>query len=185
MKQLSTLEVLVDSMLTCFYDLDPADLVALRRMLYSLAVTIVHSAFDSHSGNWRWTKLKSDDAFIAAFLPLTALYIAAYLGWRHKRSLKLLGNPRTFSTIIVIDILGIHMAFPLEWIESWKVRSSIEYTVVITLMNVFLSRTFTRPYSNTFLSDDALTTRCYNYMTSFGVKRSAALKKLSAQFGRR
>lgn len=127
---------LVNEILACFRDLTPADQATLREgiaTLYSIAATTVTASSGGDTITAWFAIWLNPGAVFAAFLPMAAVYLIAYLCWRRRRALKRADIPRglrdsRMDTIMLIDVLGVHMLLPLDRVGTWMVREDRVYT---------------------------------------------------------
>ncbi|VDB84548.1 unnamed protein product [Peniophora sp. CBMAI 1063] len=119
---------MVNELHATFRDLTPDDRAALREgiaALYAAVNMTVTGAADGGTTITAWfAVLLNPGAVFTAFLPLAAAYTVAYLGWQRVHSsssvtnLRRLHDPR-MDTIILIDVLGVHMLLPLDRVGTW------------------------------------------------------------------
>ena len=121
---------IMDGARACFLDLTAEDWSALREgiaSLYSIAATTVTASAGGSVVTAWFAVWLNPGAVFAAFLPMAAVYVVAYLCWRQMRPLtpphvpRGLDDPR-MDTIMFIDVLGTHVLLPLDRISTWKVR---------------------------------------------------------------
>ena len=120
---------MMNTIRACFLDLTAEDRSALKEgiaSLYSIAAITVTASADRNIVTACFAVWLNPGAVFAAFLPMAAVYIVAYLCWRQVRSPAPHGIPRglddpRMDTIMLIDVLGVHMLLPLERVSTWKV----------------------------------------------------------------
>ncbi|VDC07212.1 unnamed protein product [Peniophora sp. CBMAI 1063] len=121
----TVLRASVSNMLALFQDLTPADQASLREaiaVIYSLAASVAGSNSDT-----AWcAAVYNPGMFISAFLPLAVAYVALFLCWRHMRISSSPGITRALQdcdpyrdTLVIIDVLGLHMVLPIGRCSSW------------------------------------------------------------------
>ncbi|VDC07203.1 unnamed protein product [Peniophora sp. CBMAI 1063] len=121
----SSLEALVDNLLSCFHDATPADLARLRHMLYSIAAAAVSVSVGGDLDNIWYAILTDPRAFLAAFLPMASACVTWFFFRSRICSLGLPKIPRApeysrSETIIIVDVLGLHMLLPLGNFQTWE-----------------------------------------------------------------
>ncbi|VDC07209.1 unnamed protein product [Peniophora sp. CBMAI 1063] len=113
----STVESFASNVLSGYGDFTPAERAALRNGLatiYSAAAFTASSG--SENGPW-FVALVNPSAFVAAFLPMTMTYLAAFVCWKNLP--RHLGRTPS-CTIVIIDIVGDHVLVPLDEYSLWE-----------------------------------------------------------------
>ncbi|VDC07215.1 unnamed protein product [Peniophora sp. CBMAI 1063] len=120
-----SLRTSLNSVLALFRDLTPVDQAALREtiaVIYSVAASVAGGNSDTA---WSAT-LYNPSLFLSAFLPLAVAYTALFFCWRQMRLSSSPSIPRApqdwhlqGDTLVIIDVLGLHMVLPLGRCLSW------------------------------------------------------------------
>ncbi|KZV68062.1 hypothetical protein PENSPDRAFT_28686 [Peniophora sp. CONT] len=124
----TTLTRIFNELQASFLVLTPDDQSALKQgiaTLYSIAATTVTAGSGGDTFNAWFAVWLNPGAVFAAFLPMAAVYIIAYLCWRRMRLLTPANVSRglreaRMDTIMLIDVLGVHMLLPLDRVSTWR-----------------------------------------------------------------